>query len=134
MAEYSGSALFFSWIYPSGTINFSADYRTLTDSVEGNIIDASAGSDPYTVAIGGIQSGKVSLTYVEQAGGTTNLYACDFGIQGTIVYGPEGTAVGKPKRTIPAMAQGWSRSEEYTNVPIVTVNWQYVGAPTKGAY
>ena len=134
MAEYSGSALYFTWIYPSGTINFSGDYRTLTDNVEGNIIDASAGSDPYTVPIAGIQNGKVTLTYVDQAGGTTNMYACDFGTQGTIIYGPEGTATGKPKRTIPAMALGWSKNMQYTNVPEITVNWQYTAAPTKGAY
>ena len=134
MAEYSGSALYVSWIYTSGTAVFSADYRTLTDSVEGNVIDASAGSDPYQVVIAGIQNGKVALTYVDQAGGTANLYACDFGVQGTLIYGPEGTASGKPKRTIPAMALGWSRQMQYSNVPEVTVNWQYTGAPTKGAY
>lgn len=134
MAEYSGSALYVSWIHPSGTAVFSADYRTLTDSVEGNVIDASAGSDPYQVVIAGIQNGKVALTYVDQAGGTVNMYACDFGVQGTLIYGPEGTATGKPKRTIPAMSLGWSRQMQYSNVPEVTVNWQYTGAPTKGAY
>lgn len=134
MAEYSGSALYLSWIHPGGTVVFSSDYRSFNDDPEGDLIEVTAGSDAYKNFIGGVSSGKCSLTYLEQASGTANYNSLAFGTFGTLIYGAEGTAAGKPKRTIPLIALGARKAFQYANAVEVSTEWQYNGTPTNGAY
>ena len=134
MAEYSGSALYVNWTSSAGTVVLSTDYRTLNDDPDGELIEVTAGADANKTFLPSVKSGKVSLNYLDQTSGTATTKALAFGVQGTLVYGPEGTAAGAPKVTIPAIALGAKRALQYAGATEVSTEFQYNGARVDANY
>jgi hypothetical protein len=130
MANYAGSALYMEWIHSGGTVVLSGDFRTFSSSPSVDLYETSAGADTHKSYLPGIKDGSLQVGLVEQAGGTVLLAALREGIQGTLVVGPEGTAVTKVKETYPAICQGANRTQPYNNVPELSISFQQNGAPT----
>lgn len=125
MTAFSGSALYLAWIYSGGTVTLHGDFRSFDWTPSLALIDSTAGSDSFREYIPGIgEGGDIALSCVMQASGTALITALARGNQGTILYGPEGTATGKPKSTIPAISKGPAYSQPYDDVVEFKVAWQ----------
>lgn len=134
MAGMTGQSLSAQWIYSGGTVSLDTDYRqsTYTPSVE--MYDQSAGADTSKTYIAGIKDGQYSWAGIYQSGGTVIAAALVEGTQGTLIIGREGTAVGKPKETIPAISQGAVINVQYNNLIEISCTFQQNGARVDGAF
>ena len=134
MAEYSGSALYFGWIYSGGTVVLSGDQRSVgfTPSVE--FADTTAGSDARKGRLVTVKDAAVSYAGVAQSAGTALEDALVEGTQGTIILGPEGTAAGHRKYTIGAFSQGAKFNYPYSGVVEITCDFIGDGNLTRGSY
>jgi hypothetical protein len=131
---YAGSAAYIAWVYSGGTITF--DYwRNFTWAVDLNYIDATAGADTFEVLVAGHGTGQdFTCTYVGQQNGTAILTALARQTAGTVIYGPEGTATGKAKYTIPATSKGPSFNQSYNDINEITFAWRQTAVETLGAF
>lgn len=135
MAAFSGSALYLAWVYSGGTITLHGDFRQFDWTPTLSLIDSTAGSDTFREYIGGIgEGGDISASLVMQASGTALISALARAAVGTILYGPEGTATGKPKSTIPAISKGPAYSQPYDDVVEFKVSWQQSAAETNATW
>jgi hypothetical protein len=129
MTAFSGSALYLTWIYTGGSVSLTGDFRQFDFTPSLSLIDSTAGADTFREFIPGIgESGALSFSAVMQAGGTALIQLLATGTQGTVVYGPEGTAANKPKITIPAISKGPAYSQPYNDVVEFKVEWQQSAA------
>lgn len=135
MAEYSGTACVIQW-FTGGTITLQGDFRTLKFMPGVALYEGTAGSDTHQSFVVGVKNSKVDVSLVMQSGGT----AADFGtalaegVSGTLTIGPEGTATGNRKFTIPAISMGAQINIPYNNVVDMTNQWTGNGAFTRGVY
>lgn len=111
MAHFTGADLYITF----GGIALHADYRTLSVDESTGTADTTAGTDEYQSHVITTKSVEMSLTllYDNATAGTAAATALANGKQGTLEWGPEGTATGKPKYTIPATVTSFSKSIEY---------------------
>ena len=125
MSEYAGSAMSLDWIYSGGTVELEADYRTFNWAPTLNYIDATAGQDTFESLLASYGTGpEITCTLVAQADGTALLTALARQTAGSLVYGPEGTATGKTKYTIPATSAGPQWSQVFNDVTEITAQWR----------
>lgn len=134
MAEFSGSALYAQWIWSGGTVVLSSDYRQLQDAPTVNLINTTAGSDASETYIVDRADGQVTVTMLEQSGGTATIAALKEGNGGTLIWGESGTVSNNPKTTVPAICMGAQRNVQYNNVVEISVTFQQNGARTYGSY
>lgn len=133
MPEYSGSALYLSYIHSAGTVALGTNYRTCSDNPDVELIEVTAGSDADKSYVTGPKSGNVSVTFLDETASGTAIYnALGTGTNGTLIISRMGTATGSPKRTIPVICQGAQVSLSYNGATEVTCEFQYNGAPTNG--
>lgn len=137
MAEYAGTASYVEWVYSGGTAVLSGNYRTASYSQNAETIDATAGSDTRAVKLPGIISGGFSVAGLMDTGGSvgnkagTLFYAQQIG---TIVYGPEGTAAGKLKITIPAVMLTFERNTAYNAAAEFSMTFDQSAAESYGTF
>ena len=134
MAGLTGQNSYAEWIYSGGTVILTPDFRTMALTPSGDMYDQSAGADTDKTYITGIKDGQFSFAGLYQSGGTVLYTALAWGTEGTIVYGREGTATGKPKETFPAISQGAVVNVQYNNLIEISCNFQKNGATVNGAY
>jgi hypothetical protein len=134
MPEITGQNAFAQWIHSGGTVTLSSDYRQLNDQPSVDLVDFTAGNDTYKTYGVAHKDGQLSLTILAQAGGTVLISALAEGASGTIIFGEEGTAVGKPKTTFPAISMGPQRNTPYNNVVEISVTFQQNGTREYGVY
>lgn len=96
MTKYSGAALYLEF---AGT-DISSTRRTLDTTHNMEMADATAGADTYrnfvtTVKMLEATAEILSLTF--DTGGSAQVAGLQLGTEGTLIWGPEGTASGKPK-------------------------------------
>lgn len=113
--EFSGSACVVSWIWSGGTVTLEGDYRKLSIKPSGKTWTGTAGSDSREKRYPGVGDASIDFDLVAQTGGTAVRAALAFGVQGTIIVGPEGTATGKPKTTMSGISQGLQEDYGYDN-------------------
>lgn len=133
--EYvGGTALVLQWIYSGGTLSLAADTRSVawTPSVE--TIDTTAGSDTVRTYINSFKSASATISMVDQTNAAGTATAFDAGVRGTLIIGPEGTAVGKRKITFPSMSSGGKYTWPYDGIAEISVEFVAVGAYTDGTY
>lgn len=131
MAAFSGSAMYLAWVWTGGTAVLNTDFRQFEWTPSLALIESTAGADTFREYISGIgEGGDISLSCVMQSAGTALITALARGNAGTILYGPEGTATGKPKSTIPAISKGPAYSQPYDDVVEFKVSWQQSAAET----
>ena len=135
MAEYAGSAMYLAWVYSGGTVILDADSRNFTWAPTLNWIDATSGKDTYEVLLPSFGTGQdISVPLVAQVDGTALLTAIARQTAGTLVYGPEGTATGKVKYSIPGTSAGPQWASPFNDVTEVTVNFKQTAVEVKASF
>lgn len=133
MTEYTGSPAYIAF---KGTA-LNSDFRELGNSETIDIVDASAGADVAKTYLTTLEDGTGTLTLLDQTGGTAATapwQVCDKGQQGTLEWGPEGTATGKPRHYVNAIVTSRERPIKYNDVTILTVGFQYSGVVADTSY
>ena len=123
MPEFSGSALYGTWVYSGGTVVLSGNQRTCTISPTVDYIDTTAGSDARKTRLASLKDITASWSMLYQVGGTALEDALAEGTQGTLNVYPEGTATGKRQHIIGAFSNGPKVDHPYADVVIMTVDF-----------
>jgi hypothetical protein len=136
MTAYLGSAADLKWVTSSGTTTLTGDYRTFAYTPSIEFLDETAGADTAVMRIPYMKDGAATYGALLQAGtmagGTLMTAACVEGQLGSLIWCPEGTAVTKPKYTIPAYSQGAVLNWAYNTLTEVSISWQQNGARVEG--
>lgn len=132
MAKYRGKDLAVQWIYPGGTVYFqtngpqtSFDTDAATDMVE--VTSGNAVGKEY---IDGPNDATSTLKYYDDTGasGTVAEGATQDGTFGTLFWGAQGTATGKPKRGYAAWTKNQKVTIPYDKAIDLEVQFQKSGA------
>lgn len=134
MAEFTGTNLVLSWIWSGGTVSLNGDYRTCSFNPTVAYADISAGSDTHMSRLTTLKDSTASVTLVDSSPGTAVYASLNPGVAGTLIIGPEGTASGKRKITMPAFCDGAVPTWTYNDTVTIAVNFTGNGAFTDGAY
>jgi hypothetical protein len=133
MTAYTGKNLYLLW---NGT-SIESDYRSFDPTEEMGTDDASAGSDAAVTRKTTLKDGNASLTMRSISGTAgTALWATTMavGTEGTLEWGPEGTATGEKRAYVNAILTSRSESNAYANVVEWTFDWEYSGEVTYTTY
>jgi len=134
MAEFYGKDLVFTWNGPGGSVNMTEYQRGVSFSPSAQIDDNTTGSATYRTKSVGPKDFSVSYKGLWQGGGGTALEdSMRAGSVGTIVFQPEGTAVGGRKYTFPAISQGLQVNAVYDGLTELNVTFDGNGTITYGA-
>ena len=128
--EYTGKNLYLKF----GSTVLSSDFRNFSAAETMDVVDASAGSDAARTYLTTLEDGTASLELVDQTGGSVLWAAVKKGTGGTLEWGPEGTAGGKPKHTCYAIVTNRERSMPYADVVVLSVSFQFSGEVADAAY
>jgi hypothetical protein len=137
MTEFYGKDLVFTWNAPGGSVNMSEYQRGVSFSPSAQLDDNTTGSAGYRTKSVGLKDFTVTYKGLQQAsgtsGGTTLEDALQAGASGTIVFQPEGTAVGTRKYTFLAISQGLQVNQVYDALSELNVTFDGNGTITYGA-
>ena len=133
MAGFMGTALALDWIWASGTIAMNTDYRTFNYTPAVQQIDDTAGADIAMSYVKGLSSGALSFTGKMQAG-SVSAWGSAFkeGNIGTVIFYPEGTALGKYHGTVPAIVNAMVTDMSYNDTYTVSISWLQNGTRAEG--
>lgn len=136
MARYTGKDLYAEWVYSGGTVELSADYRTVSTAENIDKVDASAGDDTHKYYLTALKDSTVSVELLGVTGttGTTLWGAMVPGTSGTLVWAPQGTASGKPKRSVACFVEKRGDSLKYNDVVAWTFDFQATEAVSDTTY
>jgi hypothetical protein len=138
MAEFYGAGASIQWIYSGGTATLSGNYRQLSYKPSIALLDITAGNDATNLYLAAQKDGSADLSGLEDTGGTignvSGTLALVEGTSGTLVIGPEGTATGKPKKTIPAICMGIQENVQYKAPTEFSVTFQQNGLRVDGTF
>jgi hypothetical protein len=133
MGDMTGSAAYITF---KGTV-ITPDFREWEDGGEMGLVDASAGADTVKTYLTTLSDGTAKFTGLYQGGtAATDVYnLVAVGANGTLIVGIEGTAAGKPKKTInSAFVKSRSRKAPYDDVVELSVEFQFSAAETDGTF
>lgn len=129
MAELVGNSAYISWngtqvdTYWAGEISYNPSV---------NLIDTSSGSgQDYVKRDAGLKTIALSLELIFDD--TTQTYFTDLpvGTKGTLIWGPQGNAVGKPKFECPVIIESVTLGQQQTKGNVRwQVSFQSTGVPT----
>lgn len=124
--RYSGDALYISW---RGTA-VQADYRSFSPDESMDTADVTAGADVDRSHVPTLRSVSFSLELMQTVGSAGSAIRAQFatGLQGTLIYGPEGTAAGKPKYSCLATVTAYSVDHTYDDAVTMSVTLERNGA------
>jgi hypothetical protein len=138
MAEYTGKNLSVTWAYLAGTatttVDLSGDFRKLGYKPTIGKVKGTAGSDPFESYLMTVKDTVIDLTAVMQVAGTAVEDALTEGTFGTLIVGPEGTATGKRKYTIPSFSMGANFAYEFDKEVEIACQFQGSGTRTNGSF
>jgi hypothetical protein len=129
MGEITGQNLYVAF----GGTELQADYRSLELATEVGLVDASAGSDANRTYLPTLKDGTAELTLVAQAdgvGATAPRQLCAEGESGTLEWGPEGDAAGKPRRYVDAIVSSFEERVPYDDLVEFRITFQFSGELT----
>ena len=139
MAEFYGKDLEFQWVGTAGTLDMSEYQRGASYSPTGRIDVNTTGNAGYETRQVGVKDFTVTYQGLWQGGtaGTadgTMENTLRFGEIGTIYLGPEGTATGMRKYTLPVVSQGAQVNLQYDALTEVNCSFVGNGTATYGQY
>lgn len=128
MGHAAGSALYAHFIHAGGTVVLTGDQRSMSWDDTQSFADTTAGSDAATSQVTTTYSVTGSFDFLDN--GESEAYASIMfpGASGTLVWGPQGTATGKPKYELPIDWEGMSNSAEYSSEITKSATWRNNGA------
>jgi len=137
MAEFYGSALIVQWVGTGGTIDLSADFRTVTFSPSVQMDDNSTGSATVKTYSTGQKDFTVSYKGLYQTGtagvGSATEDALAPGQVGTIYCYPLGSAATPNRKyTFPVISQGIQQNFVYNALTELNCSFQGNGVITYG--
>ena len=131
MPEYTGANMYLAWVYSGGTVTLHGDERTVNLNPSVDYADATAGSDARKKRLATLKDTMVSYAGVAQTAGTALEDALAEGTNGTILFGPEGTAVATRKYIIGAFSGGAKFAYKYADVTEISVEFTGDGNYTR---
>lgn len=132
--SFSGSAVVIQWVHAGGTATLSGNQRSISITPTGDMIDATAGSDPWRKRLPSIKDWSASLSLLMPVGGTALEDAITASTQGTLIVAPEGTASGKRKYSGAAISGGGNINMPYADVVELTCDFSGNGELAYGTY
>ena len=130
--EFAGSAMYLQWVSTAGTVALNTEFRTFNWSPTLNFIDATAGADTYERILPSYGvGGDIAFSMVAQSDGTALAAALARATQGTLLYGPAGTANNALAYSIPAYSNGPSWNEPFNDVVEITNNFRQYAVETR---
>lgn len=126
MAKLSGKNL---WVSFSGT-TLSSEMRSFDVNLAQETADATAGADEYRNFVNTVKTIEASMELVmkeHSTGGSAIKAALAAGAEGTLLWGPEGTATGKPKYGFYARISEASETIPFDDVWTKSVTFQNAG-------
>lgn len=141
MAKYrSGPNFVGQWIWTNGTtlgtLNVSADYSEFSFEYSVDLKDVSSGNAEDVEYLAGMKDGAADLKLYDtiNTNGQGTLYAAAFApaTYGTFLWGPQGTATGKPKWGIAAYVKDFKNPLNYDDASMYEVSLQRSGAQLFG--
>lgn len=132
--RYTGKDLYAQFICAAGTIALTGDQRTLTVDREVDMVDITAGSEADKSYKATIKDGSASVEVLDQAGvaATDIEVAMPEGTSGTLIYAPQGTVTGKPKRGFVALVKSVGVEYPYSDVVVYKIDFQKSGSVLYG--
>jgi len=134
MAEFYGKDLEFIFAGTGGSINMSEYQRGASFNPSGKIDVNTTGAAGAETRQVGVKDYTASYRGLWQGGGTALEVLIAFGETGTITLGPEGTATGMRKYTLPVISQGPQVQLAYDGLTEINCNFVGNGTPTYGQY
>lgn len=139
MAEFYGKDQQFLWVGTAGTLDMSEYIRASSFSPTGKIDVNTTGAATYEGRQVGVKDFTASYKGLWQTGTagtatTTMENTLRFGESGTIYLGPEGTATGMRKYTLPVISQGPQVNLQYDTLTEINISFVGNGTVTYGAY
>jgi hypothetical protein len=117
-----------------GGTALNGDYRELRIQRGAGAADISAGGEAHDTPMPTVGTGGASLHLLIRAGGSALWPVLAPGTFGTLTWGEEGTATGRPKH----YAYGWVASSEhdapYNNVQTLDVSFRFKTNVTDGVW
>ena len=135
MARYTGSKLYIEWNNGS-TMQMDANYRSVTTSETADKIDLSAGHDVHKDFTYGQRDSTidVELLDIDEVDGELLWEAVAPQTEGTLTWGPQGTATGKPKRSVACFVVKRGGDWKYSSETPVTISFQATEVISDGTY
>jgi hypothetical protein len=134
MSHFTGANLVVQF---KGTV-ISGDQTDWKDKETGGLVDTSAGADAAKTYLATLLDGdaKFSARYKASSTAATDPYNLLAPLaNGTLIISPEGTASGKPKKTInSAFVKDRDRSLPYADNAEINATFQYSAAPSDGTW
>ena len=119
-----GKALYVGFADGAGTAALGADFTSFSYEWEQETADVSAGADAMRVFAGTIKNFSATLEALYLGAAGTATYArVEPGDAGTLIWGPEGSAAGKPKFSIPAIVSKVSHEQPFDEAVKYTIEF-----------
>ena len=126
----TGSAYYIVW----ESKILSVDYRTADTDEEMGTVDQSAGADTDRTFLTTLKGGGKTYTGKHAAADTTLWGAVLPGTEGTLEWGEEGTAAGKPRHKVNAIVTNRHKGAAYDGLVVISASWIYSGALIDDTY
>lgn len=127
MAHYVGKDLYVSF---GGTV-INAAHRAFDVNRSVDTVDTTAGADTDKSYLATLKDGTMKLTLLDDnTAGTASRRALTVGGTGVLMWGPQGTAVGKPKYGCDAIVTAFSESYPYDGEVQIDIEFQKTGSMT----
>lgn len=132
--KYKGTALYVDWLPSSGgTVVLTAESRTFETTESANLIDVTVRSDTAKNNLADFPSISAKMGGLDTAGTSTGGTAAqlwerlNMGDSGTLRWGPEGTATGYRKKSMPALVKDKNSSSPYDGAVTWDLGWESQG-------
>lgn len=130
MADFTGKDLYAKF----GSTVLSSRFKSFESSEEMGLVDDSAGADTARSYLTTLEDGTATLELLAERAGTAQWAACDKGASGTLEWGDEGTASGKPKHTVPAIVKSRKRTVVHDDIVKLNFEFQFNGTVLDATY
>lgn len=111
-------------------VDLSGEFRTIDVTRQQETADVTAGADDYRNFANTVKMIEVTAEIVMKehgSGGSAILATLDLGGEGTLLWGAEGTATGKPKDGIYARLVDRSNPIPFDDAYLSKLKWQMAG-------
>ena len=134
MTASSGGATGQNYYILWATKELSVDYRTADVDEDIGTVEQSAGADADRTFLTTLKGGGKKYTGKHDATDTLLWYAIKPGTTGTLEWGEEGTAAGKPRHKVNAIVTNRHKGAAYDGLIVIDASWIYSGAVTDDTY